>query len=1038
MDVFLCFGLGAGLSAQIVFYSLLLLNHVDPAFIIRVHLLCLGALIYFHRRGLGRFHFHRASLNQLLVLVVILFLVLFWAAVPALVRPWGDWDGWAYWNFHAKFLFQAGYGWRRIFEYNVQAHHPWALPLLNIWGWSFYGAVKQIVPMSVGLIFTAATAGLLISALKKYIPFGWAVLAGVFLVSVPIFIPHGTSQYADIEAAFFILLSSVLSVGLTGAVRPGAAALTGVCLGITACTKDNGTVAALLLLTVLIVRLLKSGSGRAVKPLCWGFVATGLAAALMRCFEVYNPLFDSYMTFWPGLWDWHKWGFMGQFAFFDLASPVWGGFWILVPAVFVMRARGWRRSGIGFLIPFMAAYVIFYLLIFAVSALGIKWLLDVAFERTLYLLLPTAVFMFFYALVRGKPAFAADKTARMLTGNSAFRILSISAAVYVLVFFSWCCLKYYGFDYNDFDLAQHDQIIWNILHGRIFNSVLGIPFLGNHVHFISFLAAPLYWLFPHPLFLLLLQTLFLAAGVFPLYALARRYLDDRLSLAVGLIYLLYPGLGFINLFEFHPPCFATFFLLCSAYYFYKEDFFRFNVFMFLTLICQENMPLIFVMWGVYAFLLRRPLKWSLWTSGVGLAYFLFCVKVVLPYFNRNIFDFYSIYAPLGNSVGQIAVFCLAHPLKTMAIMFEPHKLHYLYLLFESVSFIPFLSPLALLPALLIFVQHLLSNRIHEVSLHYHYTAELIPFIFVAFVFGLKRLSGWMPKINYWVLILGVVLLANAVRVNLALGPHFYFAADTRRILSDNSVGQKEYLIEKIPPGAPVVATFKFLPHLTHRKDLYSFHYVYSGFYTLSSKRFHLPDNIKYALIDFDDFLTFVGFYGPENYRNIDEFLNQGPWGAVAVQDTMVLFQKGVKSRYPLFDFIDAKTVVPHRLDVTVDNSVELLGYGLKRQEGRLRLDLYWKSLRPETKDVNLFIDFMDKNGRVIVRQLRPVCYRIWPTQAWIKGQYIEEHQYITLSPLLRARLKSLRIGFFDFYPRRALPTDSKGIWGTVMIDTLGK
>src|SRR5208283_2855085 len=117
-----------------------------------------------------------------------------------------------------------------------------------------------------------------------------------------------------------------------------------------------------------------------------------------------------------------------------------------------------------------------------------------------------------------------NKTNRSFTENTALRILTLSAAAYVLLYSFSCCLKYYGFVYDDFDLAIHDQIVWNILHGRIFISILGIDFLGNHVHLISFLVAPFYWFVPHPLFLLFLQTVFLAAGAFPLYGLARVYL----------------------------------------------------------------------------------------------------------------------------------------------------------------------------------------------------------------------------------------------------------------------------------------------------------------------------------------------------------------------------------------------------------------------------------------------------------------------------------------------------------------------------------
>src|ERR1700686_1111558 len=114
--------------------------------------------------------------------------------------------------------------------------------------------------------------------------------------------------------------------------------------------------------------------------------------------------------------------------------------------------------------------------------------------------------------------------------NQALACLFGMFLFYVIWFFSWCALKFHFFLYDDFDLAIHDQIFWNILHGRIFNSILGVDFLGNHAHFISFLTAPFYALFPHPLSLLFLETVFLAAGVFPLFALARMYHGCRMCL----------------------------------------------------------------------------------------------------------------------------------------------------------------------------------------------------------------------------------------------------------------------------------------------------------------------------------------------------------------------------------------------------------------------------------------------------------------------------------------------------------------------------
>jgi uncharacterized membrane protein len=620
-----------------------------------------------------------------------------------------------------------------------------------------------------------------------------------------------------------------------------------------------------------------------------------------------------------------------------------------------------------------------------------------------------------------------DKIEQFLTERMALRILSFCCGAYVLLFFTWCSVKYYGFAYNDFDLAVHDQVFWNLLHGRIFNSILGLDFLGNHAHFISFLIAPFYGIFPHPLFLLFLQTIFLAAGVFPLYALSRLYLDIQTSLIIGIIYLFYPGLGYTNIYEFHPTCFAVFFLLCTAYYFYKENFLLFNLFMLLSLLCQENIALIFMMWGVYSWVLKRDYKWVLWPAFLGLAYLLFCVYFVLPFFNKNTFNFFSIYGAFGNSLDQVVKTCFLHPSKAAAILFEPQKLVYLKKLFVSVSFVPLLSPVSLLPVLLIFIQHLLSNRGTEVSLYYHYTAEIIPFIFIAFIFGVKKISGFFSYFKY----LSWVLLLNTLVVNFFLGPHSRFIETWKSTAADQSIVQKELFIEQIPKDASVISTFKFLSHLSHRQDLYSFHYVFSGYNTLFSKPYHLPDHVEYALIDFNDYRTFSGFYKSGYYRNIDKFLRQGPWGVAQVRDSTVLFRKNIRNRYPLFSFIDDQIHPPHPLDLNIDKRIRLYGYDARLEPGQIHFIFYWKLLQPEPRDVNLFFIFKDIKGVIIDKQNHPICYTIWPTQAWLKGQSIEEHQYISISPVFKERLHTIMLGFYDHKTGKLLSSDAKDHFGRI-------
>jgi len=139
---------------------------------------------------------------------------------------------------------------------------------------------------------------------------------------------------------------------------------------------------------------------------------------------------------------------------------------------------------------------------------------------------------------------------------------------------------------------------------------------------------------------------------------------------------------------------------------------------------------------------------------------------------------------------------------------------------------------------------------------------------------------------------------------------------------------------------------------------------------------------------------------------------------------MVLFKKGIKDQYPLFDF-DTTKLPTHPVDDAIDNHIKLYGYDVTMESNRIKLELYWKALSPEVKDLNLFIDFIDKDGKMIGEQIRPIGYRIWPTQAWTPGQNIKEYEYINVSDKTMAQLKEMHIGFFDFITGKIISSSNK-------------
>lgn len=605
---------------------------------------------------------------------------------------------------------------------------------------------------------------------------------------------------------------------------------------------------------------------------------------------------------------------------------------------------------------------------------------------------------------------------------------------FYVAFFSWISfLKFKNFVYNDFDLAVHDQVLWNILHGSIHSSILGIDFLGNHVHLISFLIAPLCKLFPSPLTLLFLQTLALGLAAWPLYLIARDALNRAWAAVIVFIYTFYPALGYANLFEFHPTVFSTLFLFWMIYHFTKKRFGYFILFMFLGMFCQENIPLAVIMMGLYALLKRRPWKWVLWPVIIGAAYFWFSVKVIIPYFNKATIHFISIYRHLGTSYGEIFKYIILHPVAVLKYMLTKKKLLYLSYLFLPVSYVPLLSPLAFALLAPFLMQHLLSFRETELSIAFHYAAEMIPFIFFAFVLGVRNLLKITRLKAESVYPMALVLLV-CLSANVSFGPQLNVLRSFERYRRDDKDRVKETVLKMIPAGAGVVTTFEFLPRLTHRENLYSFHHVYMGRYTLSPQPYSLPPEADYALLDVDDIMTFYTFYHPQNYRNFWDLLSRDPWGVVDVRDTVVLFKKNAPSRFLLYKIYDRPLKSRQRFSWTAAGAVELADWRLGEPEGDLLpLTFYWRCLQATPDDIIVFFDLVDEGGRTVYRALQPICYRIYPTNAWQAGEWIEEFRRLLLPSGLKNGRYDLKIGFLNFATGMLYPVNEQDSLGRVSL-----
>lgn len=351
-----------------------------------------------------------------------------------------------------------------------------------------------------------------------------------------------------------------------------------------------------------------------------------------------------------------------------------------------------------------------------------------------------------------------------LPARIADRIALDSVLVYCIVFSAMTVLRYWSFSIgyldqvNSWDLAQYDQIIWNSLHGRLFENSFfpdAPNFLGKSFTPILLAFVPLYALWASPIVLLIVQTVALALGALPLYWTARARIGRGLALAVALAYLLSPALQNTNVAEFHEVALVIPFLIYTTFFLLRRHYAGFLIGLALTLLIKEEIALITVMFGLYVFLFQRQLRLGLGLTLWGMLWTVLVLQYVIPYFRTGVWGgtFYYFeggtlagggarYSYLGKNVPEIVTTLLTRPDIIAAEVLIPSKIAYVLHLLVPLAFLPLVGLEMSALALPTFGYTLLSRYAHQHSLAAAYHAPILPFLFFGAIIGLERILKW--------------------------------------------------------------------------------------------------------------------------------------------------------------------------------------------------------------------------------------------------------------------------------------------------------
>lgn len=449
------------------------------------------------------------------------------------------------------------------------------------------------------------------------------------------------------------------------------------------------------------------------------------------------------------------------------------------------------------------------------------------------------IFLFILTLWNKSKVKIINRLEDILANRKHEAFLALFIVLYVLYFATASFLRFDNFYTGRFDLGNMDQTIWNTLNGRIFqltdpDGVNTISRLSIHADFILVFISPLYLIWSDPRMLLLFQTIVLSLGSVFVYLIAKHVVKDKnLSFVFAISYLLYPALGFVNLYDFHPVSLATTFLLAAFYFYIKKNYLLLTIFAFFSAFTKEEVWAIISLFGLYIFVkeilnkTNKNLKEALYgiTLFIGSAViFILLFWKIIPLFKGGNHFALEYYSQFGSSASEVARNILLNPLKTISTLTEGSRIYYLSQLFGPLGYLSLLFPILLIFAIPDLMINLLSANPQLHQIYYQYSSTITPFIFISAIFGAKILMSKFKiltseKIAIYVFISTLVSLYVIGPIPGSMRPNIDMF--TKR-LENRAVIKK--IIDSIPKNVSVASTNNLGSHLSRRENIYTIPY----------------------------------------------------------------------------------------------------------------------------------------------------------------------------------------------------------------------
>lgn len=497
--------------------------------------------------------------------------------------------------------------------------------------------------------------------------------------------------------------------------------------------------------------------------------------------------------------------------------------------------------------------------------------------------------------------------------------------------------------YASYDQGIFNQVFWNGSHGRFFQSSLSsqlsadvvhsgeIPMVGYHrlgQHFTPALLLwlPIYYLLPSPLTLCVLQAIFATTAGILLYALARQYLEPRLSL--GIMVSFYGAIAVLNpmLANFHDLSQIPLFLFGLLLAMEHRRWWIFGGLCLAILAVREDSAVALFGVGAYLLVSRRYPRIGFGVCVLSVLYFLLVTNVFMAHFSDDVSRRFMI-EEFGQYIDddeastlEVLWAMISQPGLLLKELVSPpdDTLEYLAGHWLPLAFIPALSPAAWLVSGPVLLKLALTDGSSGLNTSIRYALSVVPGIFYGGILwwagqGFRRfyqpVAALTPRSpsrtfrRFWsgclIISLLFVPISNPSRVFYfmipdSVQPWVYVPPVTQW----QRAWHMNQLLAHIPGDASISATTYLVPHVSGRRAVLR----------LPLLQFMndqgTPETVEYIAADLWRLQRYQVAFSRDRERLavFTEFINglleTSQYGLLQAQDGVLLLQQGAVSDPP--------------------------------------------------------------------------------------------------------------------------------------------